>query len=184
MLSVVDWLLLAPIAYQLLAAFAAIRHLIKRRRPSLPLSFQPGVSILKPIRGLDPNSYEAFVSQVEQNYPTFEILFGAHDADDPAAAEVRRLQTQFPAAPISLIIGSVDAANAKVGTLINLAKQARYPVWVVNDSDIKVTPDYLKKIVAELADPSIAVVTLPLSRQSSQHPRGLGSSRHRHRFHA
>ncbi len=117
--------------------------------------------MLKPIRGLDPNTYRAFVSQAEQDYPEFEILFGVQEENDPAVTEIRRLQTAFPAVSIQLVICRTLAANAKVGTLTDLGKRARYAIWVVNDSDIKVTKDYLTEIVAPLANPSVGVVTCP-----------------------
>jgi len=156
------WLVFLPaVAYQSLAILAALRHLRRRsleRRRSAP-DFYPGVSVLKPARGLDPNTSEAFISQVEQDYPRFELLFGVHEDDDPAAQEVLRLQREFPDASISLLKGAAPAANGKVGVLITLAQHARYPIWVVNDSDIRVTPTYLRDVIAPLADPRIGIVT-------------------------
>jgi len=153
------WLVFLPAAaYQCLAIVAALRHLW-----GSPPAEQPAptsaVSVLKPLRGLDPNTREAFVSQFTQAYPQFEILFGARDAADPAADEVRRLQQEFPQAPLRLIIGGEDTPNAKVGILAGLARHARYPLRVVNDSDIKVGPDYLSRVTAPLRDPGIGVVT-------------------------
>ena len=117
--------------------------------------------MLKPLRGLDPNSYPAFVSQIQQNYPQFEVLFGASDLADPAISQVVRLQREYPDASARLIIGGQPAANGKVGMLIELSQQARFPIHVVNDSDIKVTPDYLSQVTEPLADASIGVVTCP-----------------------
>src|SRR5436189_237689 len=71
-------LFLLPAAYQLTAITAALIHL-SNRRPPLPRTHGvelPCVSVLKPLRGLDPNTEEAFLSQIAQNYPQFEILFG------------------------------------------------------------------------------------------------------------
>jgi ceramide glucosyltransferase len=155
------WLIfLVPAAYQLLAIVAALRHLSRRRDAGRRIStFAPPVSILKPLRGLDPNTYDAFVSQAQQQYPAFEILFGVRDENDPAASEVRRLQRAFPAVSIQLIASSADVPNAKVGVLMELARHVRHPVWVINDSDIQVTPSYLHEVVAPLADPSIGIVT-------------------------
>lgn len=154
------WLFFLPAAaYQFLAIAACVRHLL--RRSAVPAAFQPGVSVLKPLRGLDPNTYEAFVSQIRQNYPNFEVLFGARDQDDPAAAAVERLQREFPDAPVRFIAGADDAPNGKVGVLMELARHAVHPVWIVNDSDIKVGPGYLAEVVAPLANPSIGVVTCP-----------------------
>jgi ceramide glucosyltransferase len=154
-------LFLPAAAYQLLSLYASLRHAARRWsvRPAVSNSSLPGVSVLKPMRGLDPAMHEAFLSQAQQDYPEYELLFGVRDPDDPAVAEVRRLQEAFPAVPIRLFIGSDDAPNGKVAVLSTLSRHARYPVWVVNDSDIKVTPDYLRQVVAPLADSRIGVVT-------------------------
>ena len=157
-----SWIVFLPaLAYQVLAIVASLRHTRKQRLiKNKDLSdFHPGVSVLKPLRGLDPNTREAFLSQLQQDYPQFEILFGVHDDDDPAAEEVRRLQQEFPDAPLRLISGAAPAANGKVGLLITLARHARYPVLVVNDSDIRVTSSYLREVVAPLAKPETGVVT-------------------------
>lgn len=115
--------------------------------------------MLKPIRGLDPNTFDAFVSQASQNYPEFELLFGVADNADPAIPEVRRLQALFPAVPIRLLIGSEPLANGKAGVLANLSRHAQHPVLVVNDSDITVTSRYLLEVVAPLSNSSIGLVT-------------------------
>lgn len=156
------WIAFLPaVGYQCLAICAAVRHLWKRRSkpPCSESHSSPGVSVLKPLRGLDPHTYEAFVSQVRQQYPTFEILFGVRDEDDPAAMEVRRLMRDFPDASVRLIVGAATAANGKVGVLMELARHAQYPILVVNDSDIKVTPSYLSSVVLPLEDEKIGLVT-------------------------
>jgi ceramide glucosyltransferase len=157
----VFWIVLLPaLAYQLLACAAGLRHYFRRRKPAGSARQVP-VSILKPVRGLDPNTSSAFVSQVTQDYPEFEILFGVNDDADAAIPEIQRLQSDFPHVSIALIRSRTPARNAKVGVLIDLAREARHPVWVVNDSDIQVTPNYLSSVVAPLADPGIGVVTCP-----------------------
>jgi ceramide glucosyltransferase len=151
------WLIFLPAAlYQCLAILSALRHL---RKTKIQPRSQPAVSVLKPLRGLDPNTWQAFVSQVHQNYPEFEVLFGVEKESDPAALEVRRLLREFPAAPIRLIVGSGPALNGKVGILAELARHARHPILVVNDSDIKVDARYLSAVTAPLSDPTIGVVT-------------------------
>jgi ceramide glucosyltransferase len=151
------WLIFLPAAlYQCLAILSALLHLRKR---TAALQNPLAVSVLKPLRGLDPNTYPAFVSQVQQDHPFFEVLFGVENESDPAALEVRRLLREYPSAPIQLIIGSGPALNGKVGILGELARHARYPIWVVNDSDIKVDADYLSAVTAPLSDSKIGVVT-------------------------
>jgi ceramide glucosyltransferase len=157
------WLVFTPaVVYQALAIIAGLKHLARRRHSHLSYDAPTwAVSVLKPLRGIDPNTYEAFVSQVQQRYPHYEVLFGAQDENDAAAVAVRRLQQEFPQAPARLILGTRPAANGKVGVLMNLAEHAQGAVWVINDSDIKVTPEYLREVVAPLADAGIGVVTCP-----------------------
>ena len=152
------WLIFLPAAlYQCLAILSALLHL--RKRTAKPPQAAPAISVLKPLRGLDPNTHQAFVSQVQQDHPAYEVLFGAAEGTDPAAAEVRRLQREFPSAPIRLIIGSRPALNGKVGILEELARHAHHPIWVVNDSDIKVDAHYLSAVTVPLSDPNVGVVT-------------------------
>lgn len=155
------WAIFLPaVAYQCVAIAASLRHLA-RRRTFKPPAFHPTVSVLKPIRGADPNTREAFVSQITQKYPDFEILFGVQDENDPAVPEVRRLQSEHPNAAIHLLVGAEPVANGKVGVLMHLSHFARGAVWLINDSDIKVTPDYLTQVVSPLLDESVGVVTCP-----------------------
>jgi ceramide glucosyltransferase len=149
-------ILVVPFAYQLLAIAACLRQARRKRAAS---GFEPSVSILKPVRGLDPDMLAALISQAEQDYPEFEILFGANDPDDPAIPVIQQLREAFPKLRVELFIGAEPAHNAKVGVLANLAQHARFPVWVVSDSDIRVTPDYLRRIASPLKDSGIGVVT-------------------------
>lgn len=149
-------LFLPAAAYQLLAIAAGLVHLLRRAPRS---KVQPGVSVLKPVHGLDPDTPGAFRSQATQDYPVFELLFGVKEAGDPAIAEIARLRTEFPNVQIRLLVGGDEARNGKVGLLRMLARHAQHPVWVVNDSDIRVTPSYLSEVVAPLEQSSIGLVT-------------------------
>jgi len=93
------------------------------------------------------------------DYSEFEILFGVSDADDPAIGEIERLRAEFPAVAIRLIGCDPAAPNRKAGVLAELAAAARYPILVVNDSDIRVEPDYLERVLAPLEDPNVGMVT-------------------------
>ena len=152
----VFWLAFLPaILYQCLAIFASLRQFARRK----PAGWTEGVSVLKPLRGLDPNTAEAFISQVEQKHPQFEVLFAAREASDPAATEVAQLRNSRPQAPVQFFSGGPPTLNRKVGLLIELSRHAQYPLRVVNDSDIKVDPEYLAEVTAPLADDGIGVVT-------------------------
>ena len=128
------------------------------RQPSPPERHSP-ISILKPVHGRDPQFYKAIRSHAEQDYPEFEILFGLNDPDDDAREDIERLRQEFPGRSIRVQVVYTKAPNAKVGVLAELARQARYPLLLVNDSDIMVEPGYLRAVTAPLADPQIGLVT-------------------------
>lgn len=132
-----------------------------RARPQAKSRFTPAVSILKPVRGLDPQAYQNFATFCRQNYPDFELLFGMADAKDPAIAVVKRLRRDFPNCNIRLVIGRSNASNHKAGVLDQLAAQSSHQILVISDSDMRVTPDYLRRVVAPLADEQIGLVTCP-----------------------
>ena len=145
-------------AYYLLAMIAATKW--PRGLPPAPSPQPPApVSILKPVHGRDPRFYEAIRSHATQDYPEFEILFAVGDPRDPALEDIARLQREFPAIHIESLVFSTNAPNAKTGLLAELAKRARHPLLLVNDSDIRVEPGYLRAVTAPLADPEIGLVT-------------------------
>ncbi len=148
---------LAAAAYYLLALVAAFQW----RRQDAPdaRGAAPPVSILKPVHGRDPRFYEAIRSHATQEYPEFEILFGVSNPEDPAIADIDRLKRDFPALPISLHVVTTSAPNLKAGVLGALAAAARHPVLLVNDSDIKVEPGYLRAVIAPLAGEKVGLVT-------------------------
>jgi ceramide glucosyltransferase len=148
---------LAAAAYYLLALAAGLGAR-KDRRYSGRKPDQ-AVSILKPVHGRDPHLFEALCSHAEQDYPEFELLFGVSDPADPAIKDIDRLRAEYPAIPISLHVATTKALNAKAGVLAELAKRARHPVLLVNDSDIKVPRGYLRDVAAPLSDPNIGLVT-------------------------
>lgn len=144
--------------YYLLAAIAAWRW--NRQIPPRRHGGEwPPLSILKPVHGRDPGFYEAIRSHAVQDYPEFEILFGTRDPNDPALEDIGRLAREFPQLQMRTLIVDTQSPNAKVGVLTALAREARYPLLLVNDSDITVGPDYLHAVVAPLEDPSIGMVT-------------------------
>jgi ceramide glucosyltransferase len=147
-------LAVAGIGY-FLTAWVAARIYVQFRRETL-LKQQggeqstPGVSILKSLKGLDPEILDAFRSHCRQTYSgPFELLFGVSSLDDPAVAAVQMLQREFPQISIKLVeCPQRLGTNGKVSTLVQLEQHARYEVVLINDSDITVSPRYLERVVA------------------------------------
>ena len=138
-------------------AFLRERKAVGRVRPTQAM---PPVSILKPLKGTDPDIYESFRSHCLQDYPGYEIIFGVSDPDDPAAASVLQLQREFPERSIRLVVcPNRLGANVKVSNLEQMLSAARYQHLLVNDSDIRVEPDYLRRIMAPLTDERVGMVT-------------------------
>ena len=137
------------------------------RRPRASADFSPAVSILKPVKGLDPGMYEAFASHCRQHYTgEYEILFGASSMDDPAVAAIERLQAEFPERSIRLVLCPEQLGlNGKISNVTQIAAQARYGYLIVNDSDIRVSPRYLSRIMRDFAAPhqgkAVGLVTAP-----------------------
>lgn len=131
-----------------------------RRRP-IRHGFTPPVSILKPVKGMDAEAYQNFVSFCQQDYPDFELLFGVADPADPVIPVIKRLQREFSSLRIRLIIAPAAGANRKAGILHRLAAEARCEMLAASDSDMRVTPDYLKRVIAPLADEQVGLVTCP-----------------------
>jgi len=130
----------------------------KFRQP--PLSQLPPVSILKPMKGIDPEIWENCCSHCEQDYPEFQLVFGVSDPADPAVEVVRRLQAKYPSLPVELIVcDRVLGTNIKVSNLAQMLPVARHETLLVNDSDIRVPTDYLRNALIPLADSSVGLVT-------------------------
>jgi ceramide glucosyltransferase len=156
-----------PLIYYLLAVFAALAfsRSAKRQPPSTPTptlipTFEPPVSILKPVHGVDFASYENYASFCTQDYPDYEILFAVNQKSDPAVAVITRLIADYPQRRIVLLIGSeYFGANQKVNNLARLTREAKHEVLALSDGDVRVGPKYLRNVIAPLRDPNVGAVT-------------------------
>ncbi len=148
---------LAPLAYYVVVVLAAIRF-FQNQTPDR--NFQPPVSILKPVHGVDFGSCENFTSFCQQNYPDYEILFCVNELSDPAVPLIQRVISEFPDRRIRLFSGAERlGTNQKVNNLTLLAREAQHEIVIQSDADIRVGPNYLKEMAAPFADPSVGTVS-------------------------
>ncbi len=149
-------LTLAALVYSLLV-FRAARSYSRLFRTALP-DFYPPVSILKPVKGTDPEMYAAFASHCGQDYSgAYEILFGVHSMEDAAVEAIEKLQREFPQQAIRVIVcPKILGTNGKVSNLVQMVPEARYDHLLINDSDILVTPKYLRNTMPAFALPGAA----------------------------
>jgi ceramide glucosyltransferase len=153
-------------AYYLVALFCAAEFF--RRRTPRRVGTEMPITVLKPICGLDRGAYENFASFCRQRYPRFEIIFGSERSDDPGLAVARRVARDFPQVDVRIVVHSgPPTANPKVGLLGAMAAQARHPLLLVSDSDIRVRMAHLSALAAPMADPRVGVVTC-LYRSNAQ----------------
>jgi ceramide glucosyltransferase len=151
----------APVIYYFIAIIAAQKFFCSKPvSSSQPLDFFPPVSILKPIRGLDRETFENFSSFCAQDYPEFEMLFCVSDEIDPAVPVIKKLIADFPQRSIRLLIGAEKiGVSDKVNKLCRMARESFHDIVLVSDSDVRVDPSLLREVVKRFSDPGVGGVT-------------------------
>lgn len=150
---------LAGSAYFVLSTWAAVRYRTEAAAPPQP-GASPPVSILKSLKGIDPHMYAAFASHGTIDYPEYEVLFGVSDLQEPALELVSKLQQEFPQARLRVIhCPEMLGFNGKVSNLAQMVTLASYDHIIVNDSDIVVPRDYLRRVMSPFGDPAVGMVT-------------------------
>jgi ceramide glucosyltransferase len=125
-------------------------------------AFTPPATILKPICGLDPEPvlYDCLRSFCEQDYPSYQIVFGIRKPDDPALAVIERLLRDMPHLDATRVVdGRIYGANRKLSNLTNMYEAARHDILVSADADGRVAPGYLRSVVAPFASAKVGAVT-------------------------
>ena len=145
--------------YQFGAYFALV-FFLKRRLPRLKKGLTPGISVLKPVKGLEADTYECLASFVHQEYPDLQVLLGVADPSDPVLPVLRELQEKNPGVDIQVIICPEELGlNPKISTLRQLLPQARNEILVISDSDVRARPDLLTRLAAALQQPGAGLAT-------------------------
>ncbi|HET6513788.1 MAG TPA: bacteriohopanetetrol glucosamine biosynthesis glycosyltransferase HpnI [Thermodesulfovibrionales bacterium] len=116
----------------------------------------PPVTILKPVCGPEKGLKENLRSACLQDYPEFQVVFSVQDPADPAIPLLREIHEEFGPDRVSVAVENVLAGpNGKINNLLGALRHARYDVLVISDSDVRLRSDYLKAVVAPLADPGV-----------------------------
>lgn len=143
-----------------LSALVALAMGLRRGRRRKPLRAHPRVSILKPLAGGDDELRENLDSFARIDYPDYEILFGIASIDDPALSFARGFVKRHPFVDARIVVTDPDAAlNPKVAQLLGLEPKATGDVIVISDSNVRVGPDYLNVLVAEISEPGVGLVS-------------------------
>jgi ceramide glucosyltransferase len=152
--------LISSTVYLILVFEAARRFRAEARNAAVSESFWPFVTVLKPLHGLEPMLERNLESFFVQDYPRFELIFGARHDDDPALKIVAMLHLKYPQVKTSVVLsGEPQYANAKVFALEKMSALAAGSYLVITDSDVCVKPDCVRQVVSPLLDPAVGVVT-------------------------
>lgn len=172
-------LTVAGMAYMALALLGSRAFVAAVRRTRESAELAPPVTLLKPLKGVDPRMYAGLASHCRQIYAApFELIFGVHRLDDPAVAEVERLRAEFPDIAIKLIECSQRlGTSGKVSNLVQMLPHASYEHVVINDSDIFVPTGYLTGVMRCFRDQPEAkpagMVTAPYIGRTGVGDRGI-----------
>lgn len=144
---------------------AVPRFLRERREAYLAMDreprFVPPLSVLKPLHGAEPGLETHLATFFEQDYPAYEILFCTRSAEDAGLAVARTVAARHPEIPVQFLCtgGKPDYINAKVASLELMETAARHDILVISDSDVRVTPDYLRSVALPFANPRVGGIT-------------------------
>jgi ceramide glucosyltransferase len=159
--NIMEWIFIIPVIggsiYAVLCVFAIVRFRISSNDSTKHfVEFQPSVTILKPIHGLEKNQRENLRSSCLQDYPEYQVVFSVQSAEDAALPLLRELQEEFGSGRVTVAVEDCRAGtNGKINNMIGGLRHARYDMLVISDSDVFLKPDYLKTIVAPLRNPDI-----------------------------
>lgn len=153
-------LALAGLAYQA-GCLVALRRVLGRGETGPADAPMPAIALLRPLHGNEPDLCETLRSGITQDYPgRVTHVFGVADAGDPAIRVVERLARDHPEAEIVPVVEPrLHGANRKVSNLINMLGKVESEILVFADSDIRVAPDYLRRLAAALAVPGTGAVS-------------------------
>ncbi len=124
--------------------------------------FTPPLTLLKPLAGAEPDLEAHLASFFEQDYPEFEILFCARQPNDAGLEIARRVAARYPHIPAKFMsTGEPPYINAKVASMELMEKAAAHDILVISDSDVRVTPDYLRAVALPFADEKVGGMCCP-----------------------
>jgi ceramide glucosyltransferase len=168
-------LTLAGLAYLVLALWGARSFAHYWRTKKLEGEFAPDVTLLKPVKGVDPRMFAGFESHCSQEYAgKFEIVFGVSSLDDPAVGEIERLRAEFPEVAIRLVeCRERLGTSGKVSNLVQMLREAKYEHVIINDSDIYVSRRYLARVMQCFSDGGVGMVTCPYVGKTAERRPGM-----------
>lgn len=151
--------------FLIMTLISEVRFLLRAKRiqarvDATPWSAMPPVSILKPVHGTEEQLQANLESFFEQNYPNYEVIFGVRGPENPAAEIAKEVCRKYPHIPSRIIFsGPPEWPNAKVFSLDKMIEASAHDHFVISDSDVRVTPEFLRNTIVPLLDPEVGLIT-------------------------
>ena len=165
----------------------AVPGYLKERRLALARmrehpGFVPPLTLLKPLHGAEPGLEGYLETFFEQEYPEYEILFCTRSPEDAGLAIARKVAARYPNIPAKFLStnGQPDYINAKAASMELMESAAAHEIMVISDSDVRVTPDYLRAVALPFADPQVGGMTCPyrgVAASERKRGRAVGAAR-------
>lgn len=150
------------LAMTLVATSRYLRRASIARSASLaiPASSLPPVTIFKPVHGMEEQLAANLESFFKQDYPDYEIIFGVRDSENPAGKIAEEVRSRYPWIPSRIVVsGPPTWPSAKVFALDKMLAASSRSYFIISDSDVRVSPDFLKNTIPPLLDPESGLVT-------------------------
>jgi len=165
-LNFLAWIFIVPViggsVFSILTTVAVLRYFRPGRAERAGPEFQPPVTILKPVCGLERGLKERLRTACLQDYDTYQVVYCVQNPADPALPLIREIEAEFGPERVSVVVADIQAGpNGKVNNMLGGLTAARYDVLVISDSDVELAPGYLRAIVTPLADPRVGLVCTP-----------------------
>lgn len=145
--------------YLILAIAGVLRFARKTRRAIVSPDWVP-VTVLKPICGLEPGLLENLRSFCDQDFATYQVIFGVRDPKDPAIPLIEKVIGEFPDNDLTLVVNQrIIGGNYKVSNLANMFDQARHDIIIIADSDMRVGRDYLRAVATPFLKTEVGAAT-------------------------
>jgi ceramide glucosyltransferase len=157
------------ILFGLFYSFVSVVQLWRsKKRKAIASHLCPPITVLKPLKGLDDQIEQNLESFFQLDYPEFQLLFGVADSTDPVIPVVNVLRSKYPHVSSKLVLSDRKIGlNPKINNLANIVVQASHEYLLISDSNVRVRPDYLRTMAAEIDSPKVGLVTATI--------RGIGA---------
>ena len=140
--------------------YLRLARLARAAANASPLTSLPPVTIFKPVHGMEEQLASNLESFFRQDYPDYEVIFGARDAENPAVKVAEEVRARYPHIQSRIILSGPPAwPSAKIYSLDKMIAASSRSYFIISDSDVQVAPDFLRNTIPPLLDPEAGLVT-------------------------